>query len=128
MVRLETVEDFEKVRDALNDPQSRLCDYLVREFGYCISCGSVTDYTYDEGGLINRYIVCLSCQNMSRARFLFTGNVDIPFEAQEKIRELHSRERQREFFQEALEEFIKKHKARERQVRNETRQLAKLRR
>lgn len=145
MLRLETVEDFEKVKKAFDNPRSKHYQFMVRNFGYCKICRIVTEY---EGNYSfeSCHETCRKCGSIFGypkthgtlpSDFYITINMDdmfpmpsspVPnYEVYLKLEQLHSRKQQKIFFQELLEKFIKKIKAAERQARNKTRQLAKLR-
>lgn len=44
MVRLETVEDFEKAKKALKNYNSQPWEYRVRPHGYCTFCFKITEF------------------------------------------------------------------------------------
>ena len=61
MIRLETVEDFEKVAKALKDPKSKLFQYMVHSFGFCKLCNMVTEYN-GVGSIEGAYVTCHLCK------------------------------------------------------------------
>lgn len=67
MIRLETVEDFERVNKALNNPGSKLSEYCVVNYGYCGFCKSIAVFdatsVRDEDNSTPTGIRCRVCQN-----------------------------------------------------------------
>src|SRR3989344_465245 len=78
--RLKTVEDFERVAKALQDPNAKLHEYTVKSFGYCLTCESVVEY---EGEYGPEWLqeTCLKCKAIASAamgsfrRFILTGDM-----------------------------------------------------
>ena len=139
MVKLETVEDFEKVRKALEDPKSSPRDYSVCPYSYCCHCDEVREFeapcVESWGELIN--VKCLDCGKM-----FFVTNLDlvksiswgrqsetdkIPEQFKGEIKKLNSREMQKNFFSVALEKRIGREKSELRKVQNRIQELARLR-
>ena len=114
-MRLETVEDFEKVAQALKNPKSKPCHYQVRDFGYCRKCHAVTEFD-GSFSLEGTYVTCLRCKRNftwpqlvpgcePAEMYVVTdeGENSMPKSAQDEIRRLNSREAQLGFFLELLE-------------------------
>ena len=135
MFRLETVEDFERVRKALGDPKSKPHQYRVKEFGYCTYCKEVTE-CYHYAGKEGSSVGCLRCNRgyyelmgdtVSHTYFTRFEIDRMPQNAQKLVFERHSREYQRKFLKEQLEACIKILKKEQRVLSGKIRQLAKLR-
>ena len=99
--RLKTVEDFERVAKALQDPNAKLHEYTVKSFGYCLTCESVVEY---EGEYGPEWLqeTCLKCKAIASAamgsfrRFILTGDM-VPVAVAEEIAHLYSRKTQKTF-------------------------------
>ncbi len=144
MIRLETVEDFEKVDKALDNPDSKLNEYCVAEYGYCGFCGLLC--VCDNISIPEHYIRCHECGNsfypdhiglsylyhQNRMQvFEFKFGDDLPKHSQSggmavTSKEL-SKEYQRELFNVMLEARITALKKEQRGLAGKVRQLAKLR-
>ncbi len=135
-IRLETTEDFEIAKKAFDNPNSVADQYCIQDFGFCSFCDSITQYlsSNTESGTV----LCLDCNKVYRTgSYLeyYRDNPSYPYiinlpkesDTGERIHYLYSRHRQKDFFKESLNEFIKKNKAIERQAKNRVRRLAKLR-
>lgn len=131
---LGTVEDFEKVRIALENPNSQLRQYQIRAFGFCLCCKDVTEY-YKTWGAYCYIRYCSKCNRafyeddksrIQPVQTYLTGD-KIPTQATERIAQLHSREQQKAFFGEKLENFIRESKARMRSEKRIIYRLAALR-
>lgn len=137
MLRLETVEDFERVRKALDNPRSSSDEYRVKDFGFCCFCDRITEYRIEpenEWGII----FCFQCKmtfkpghHMDYSKNNPEGPyiTHIPRESDtgERLHYLRSRVQQTTYFLEMLEQFIGRQKTEERKIRNTIRRLAKLR-
>src|SRR3989344_6156866 len=140
MLRLETVEDFEKVKKLLDNPKSQSYEYRVKDFGFCTACNRITGFEENEleGRCQKR---CLSCRRIFEFRpehgagecyfsqddqeyccFVSEGQTDLIKE----LERIYSRKHQNKLFREELERSITKHKAEERKIKNMVRRLAKL--
>lgn len=139
MIQLETVEDFERIKKALRDPDSMPSQFAVKTFGYCNICYKITEYDGDYG-MEGCYETCRNCHRTFGShsggliepsyRYVTLSTSDslsIPHEIIDELRRLESREQQYVFFEAESEKMIKKYKARERQTRVGIRRLAKLR-
>lgn len=135
MIRLETVEDFENVRKALSNPNSKPWQYCVKPWGFCRFCKSVTEFEAPFGKAEFFVIQCLGCQSHFEVEgtgggvltgVYLTGN-EVPPEFQLKVQKLNSRFNQREYFRTVLENKINELKRKRRQAENEIRRFAKLR-
>ncbi len=139
MVRLETVEDFEKVRKALDDPKSAARDYSVCPYSYCWYCNDVKEFeapfVESWGESIN--VKCLGCGN-----FFFVADIGlvkgiswgrqfandkIPDQFRNEMKKLNSREIQRNYYAVALEKRIAKEKSELRKIQNTIQYFASLR-
>ena len=104
--RLKTVEDFERVAKALQDPNAKLHEYTVKSFGYCLTCESVVEY---EGEYGPEWLqeTCLKCKAIASAamgsfrRFILTGDM-VPVAVAEEIAHLYSRKTQKTFLIESV--------------------------
>lgn len=143
MVRLETVEDFEKVKPALDDPNSKSYQYCVKRFGFCTACNKLTEYD-DDGPTSFGCRMCLSCKRVFEFRFdeikYAAGECYVSHDRQEyytllscehylikEFERLHSREHQMKLFDKERETYIKKLKRNVKESNNKIRRLAKLR-
>ena len=150
MVQLETVEDFEKVRKALDDPNSKPEQYAIRSFGYCSFCEELTEYR-GWGMFGNAWVDCLQCLKSfehpsfgsehlyysfsSKHNYYYTTGKNIPLVKEDQIpkelrlefNKLNSLEYQRKIFNEKREDLIKKLKQQTRTANSQVRRLAKLR-
>lgn len=148
MVRLETVEDFEvedfeKVKKALDDPNSKPHQYCVKNFGFCTACNRLTEFA---GNYSSEYcyIVCWSCNRLFEFKYdgikHTAGECYISHDEQEyctvlndshdlikEFEQLHSREHQRKLFAKEREAYIRKLKRNIKESNKKVRRLAKLR-
>ena len=150
MIRLETVEDFEKAKKILADPKSQSHEYWIKNFGFCSGCNRLTEYfeytsTIGEGNK-RSYKTCFGCNRSFEFKYdgikyvagecyfsydeqeyrVFLSESDKP-ELIEELERLYSRKQQIKFFKEKLEIKIAGLK-REMRTNNRTiRRLAKLR-
>jgi len=153
MIRLETVEDFERVDKALNNPGGKLSEYCVMNYGYCGFCRSIAVFdavsVCDEDNVTPTVVRCCGCQNqflpdhrglsyhycvehewdqpVKQEIFSFRINGYIPESQNEIVREFFSRDNQRKLFNEKLETRIKAFKSEQRVISSKIRRLAKLR-
>jgi len=139
MIRLETVEDFEKVAKAFKDPNSKPFQYVIRPYGFCKLCNRATEYIA-VGSIEGVYVTCLFCskifsdwnyvpESYQLGHLYETDSAGITDHVAREavINQLNSREQQKIFFNEKLEQFIKKAKKKQRDANKEVRQSAKLR-
>ena len=136
MVKLETVEDFEKAKKYLDDSRTESHQYRIKEFGYCSYCREVTEYHHN-ANIEGTSVVCCKCkwgyyrlvgESVTKPMyFTYLELSQMPYSAIISVIDRHSRDSQKEFFNQALEQFITKQKAIVRQANNLTRRLAKLR-
>ena len=106
--RLETVEDFERIAKALQDPSAKLHEYTVKSFGYCLNCESVVEYEADYGPeWFRQTCLNLNCKKTASAaigsfrRFILTGDM-VPVAVAEEIAHLYSRKTQKTFLIESV--------------------------
>lgn len=143
MIRLETVEDFEKVRKALDDPKSFSYQFCIKSFGFCTACNRLTEFD-DDNSMDSCHRKCLSCKRIFKFSydgvkhtsgecyfcqdeheyFIFVSQDQNPRKEYEK---LHSREYQDKLFARELEARIRKLKQEIRKSNNLVRRFAKLR-
>ena len=136
--RLETVEDFERVAKALQDPNAMPHKYVVKSFGYCLNCESVVEY---EGNYGPEWFqeTCLKCKTIASAaigsfrRLILTGDM-VPVAVAEEIAHLYSRKTQKTFLLECatarIQEFADEATEYERKFKEasaQAQQLAELR-
>lgn len=141
MVKLETVEDFEKVRKALSDSSSKPRHYSVKPFSYCPHCNDVKEFEapvfVSNHDLIT--VKCLGC----RSFFQITDHIrrdeimwgaryaevidQIPDFFRAESKRLNSREMQSAFYTVALERRIAEEKTNQRRIKDKIQDLAKLR-
>ncbi|MBI4158506.1 MAG: hypothetical protein HY505_02730 [Candidatus Yanofskybacteria bacterium] len=149
MLRLETVEDFERVDKALSDPGSSLSEYCVMNYGYCGFCKSLCvfdfisepyhihcrgcehDFYPDHLGLSYLYMISLGSPDYPEPAqvFEFKLGKDIP-KQQQKVsinRRQFSRSYQRMVFDDILKSRIRELKREQRSLAGKIRRLAKLR-
>src|SRR3989344_4113502 len=128
MIRLETVEDFEKVRKALDDSASKPYQFCIQNLGYCTACKTLTFYdgSYSIEGCDERCLRCMRTFNYGLSgdrNWYYTDFEDknIPDHIREEFGKLISRENQKKIFKIRLEAHIKKLKgkarSRDREVR-----------
>lgn len=110
MGKLKTVEDFQRIADALRNDDAEPWQYRVQSFGYCPRCKEVTQYNA-EGGPEGAWEHCLKCNttfgtggHRSSLEYL-TGNM-VPAKYIPVVENLHSRETQEIYFPAALQERI----------------------
>ena len=151
MPRLETVEDFERLDNALSNPDSKLSEYCVVNYGYCNHCKSleVFDCSLNDHSQEPECIRCCGCENdflpdhMGLSHLYYPERSNNPKDQilvyQFRIggdiseirhsaeREFFSREHQRKLFKERLESRIKDIKREQRATTSKIRRLAKLR-
>ena len=151
MLRLETVEDFERLDNALSNPDSKLSEYCVVNYGYCNYCKSleVFDCSLNDESQEPERISCCGCDNDFLPDYMGLSHLYYPkrsnnpkdqilvyqFRIGGDISEIHhsaereffSREHQRQLFNEKLETRIKAFKSEQRTLSNKVRRLAKLR-
>lgn len=138
MVQLETVEDFEKVKKALEDPKSTPRDFCVCPYSYCWYCDEVREFeapcVSSWGESIN--VKCLGC-----GKFFFITNIGLiksiswgqsensktSEQFRNEMKKLNSREMQKNFFAVALEKRIAKEKGELGKVQDRIRGFARLR-
>ena len=139
MIRLETVEDFEKVNKALNNPNSKPFEYIIRSFGFCSRyCRKITEF-YGTYNAEICYETCYGCgktfsgvgSSFSNAYYpsdwYITGLEEIDIKNKADLLRLNSREVQKLFFNERLEIALVSAKSNQRKAKKEVRRLAKLR-
>ena len=112
--RLETVEDFERIAKALQDPSAKLHEYTVKSFGYCLNCESVVEYEADYGPeWFRQTCLNLNCKKTASAaigsfrRFILTGDM-VPVAVAEQIGHLYSRKMQKTFLLECAKARMQK--------------------
>ena len=140
MIRLETVEDFEKVRKALQDPNSQPRDLCICPYSYCWHCEEVTEFDAPYGPANSITVKCLGCGNFFTVddynsaynkNNIFWGlrfsNDTVSEVVITEMRKLNSREMQTKFFAVELERRIAKEKGELRRVQNRIQKFAKLR-
>ena len=137
MVRLETVEDFERIRQALNNPNSQMKDYCICPYDYCIFCKDVkefsTPYGYGDESFV--FVKCLgTCYGffhnekpLDRTEFFHFCNKMPPNEFWSELHRLNSREIQARFFISELEKRISVEKKKMRELKGSIERLARLR-
>ena len=131
--RLATVGDFEKVRTALENPNSQPLEYRIRAFGFCQYCKDVTEYyitfvyRYQHHCQKCNWNFCVDDESKSQSSHPYLTGDKIPGHAVERIAQLHSREQQKVFFGEKMERFIQKCKTDVRAEKLIIRRLAALR-
>ena len=110
--RLETVEDFERVAKALQDPNAKLHEYTVKSFGYCLNCENVVEYEADYGPEWFQQ-TCLHCNGIRSAaigsfrNLILTGDM-VPVAVAEQIGHLYSRKMQKTFLLECAKARMQK--------------------
>lgn len=134
-MRLETVEDFERVAKVFKNPESKSHEYGVKDFGYCRKCHAITEYNGDFG-LEGCYLTCLKCgANFTSSQGMPGYNPiemyaisedDMPQSAGSEFKRLRSREAQLQFFLKLLERKKLAARKQERQARATVRRLAKI--
>lgn len=141
MLRLETVEDFERVDRALGDPNSKLHEYCMVDYGYCGFCTSISAF---DRILEPHHIRCRGCGNsfypdhMGLSFLFYTGEKEarrvyefmlgtMPEPRTRKERKFFSGENQRKLFNQLLEFRIRELKREQRVLGGKVRRLAKLR-
>jgi len=142
MIRLETVEDFEKVRKALRNMNIPPRFYCICPYSYCFHCKEVNEFEapmpYCLADAIK--VKCLGCSNFfvlndfKYKNDIFWGfpfldiNLFRMFKDQvDEMKKLNSREMQAKFFAVELEKRIAKEKSELRKVQNRIHKFAKLR-
>jgi len=138
MLRLETVEDFERIARALADPDSQPDDFIVRRFGYCKICRAVRGcegymdedcvercYGGRESGSGHDFYVDGTSGAVLVGIFLTGGHIHSAY--RRKVENLHSRKNQTIFFRAALDQHILQAKKERRKAGQMVRRLAKLR-
>ncbi|MDP3696656.1 MAG: hypothetical protein Q8R55_01335 [Candidatus Taylorbacteria bacterium] len=138
MVQLETVEDFEKVKKALEDAKSTPRDYCVCPYSYCQRCNEVREFEAPAveslGELIR--VKCMGCGDyflISKLRdknnifWGFQSSYVFSSEHGAEMTKLNSREMQFKFFAVALEKRITKEKSELRTVQDRIQKFARFR-
>lgn len=140
MVRLETVEDFERVRANLKDQDGKPRHYCVRPYSYCAHCDEVKEFEspspVSSGEIIT--VRCLGCDrlfviddrecrdNIVWGRSSVVNRKASP-EHLAEINRLNSRELQGIFFVSVLEERIAREKSELRNVQDRILDFSRLR-
>ena len=140
MVRLETVEDFERVKANLKDQDSKPRYYCVRPYSYCAYCDEVKEFESTVPGSSGEMITvkCLGCDHLffvddhrCRDNILWGGSSIVNRKASSEhlaeMNRLNSRELQRIFFVSVLEERIAREKSESRNVQGRIQDFARLR-
>lgn len=140
MVRLETVEDFERIRANLKDQDGKPRYYCVRPYSYCAHCDEVKEFEstppVSSGEIIK--VRCLGCDHFfvindpeRRDNILWGGSSIVNRKASAEhlaeMNRLNSRELQGIFFVSVLEERIAREKSESRNVQDKIRDFARLR-
>lgn len=141
MPKLETVEDFEKKDKVLSDPNSKLSEYCVVDYGYCGFCAALS--TFDrflepfhircrgcgKGFYPDHlgFLLCAGERGSQRSYYEFMLCTDREPKSR-KERQFFSRENQRKLFSQLLESRIRELKREQRTLAGKIRRLAKLRR
>lgn len=107
--RLDTLEEFERVALALQDPNAKPHQYIVRKFGFCTECSSIAEYEF-HGSSEGTSTRCLGCQASEggplgyvKRNLILSGDM-VPVRVKGEIDRLHSREEQTRFFFEEIKE------------------------
>lgn len=140
MVRLETVEDFERVRANLRDQDGKPRHYCVRPYSYCAYCDEVKEFESTAPLSLGEMITvkCLGCNHLfviddpeCRDNILWGGSSVINRKASPahlaEMNRLNSRELQGIFFVSALEERILREKSELRNVEGRIQDFSRLR-
>lgn len=139
VVQLETVEDFEKVKRALEDLKSTPRDYCVCPYSYCWYCDEVREFeapcVVSCSESIN--VMCLGCKkaffvtDIGLIKSISWGNQFVYDKILEQFRNemkrLNSREMQKNFFAVVLEKRIAKEKSELRKVKDTVQKFAQFR-
>jgi len=140
MIRLETVEDFEKILSNLEDLSSKPRYYCVCPYSYCSYCNEVKEFEapvpVGRGDIIT--VMCLGCskfftiEDLKDKDNIDWGDVFILDNQSStshlaEMKRLNSREMQTKFFAVELERRITKEKSELRKTQDRIHKFARLR-
>ena len=138
MVQLETVEDFEKIKKALEDNTSQQKDYCICPYDYCNFCKGVREFETPYGYSVESTVwaKCLgNCGSLFhnggpqvRTPYFHFGNYELPPEQfWDLLQMVNSRQMQSKFFAAELEKRISAEKKKMIELKSSFERLAKLR-
>ncbi|GEM_PF-4742870 len=145
MIRLETVEDFEKVAKVMRNHNAELSEYCVIDYGYCSFCkalrmyypkqdhircsGCDNDFYLDHMGLSYLYMISAGSPDYPEPAQVFDFKLgdDIPKQHRTSKAEIFSGKHQRDLFNFMLNSRILTLKKEQRALSSKIRRLAKLR-
>lgn len=109
-MRRQRVDNFLRIAGALKNPGAQPWQYRVKSFGYCTLCEKLVEHQ-SNASQESLYEKCMACGKDSSSAFgefrsfILTGSM-IPAALQQELEHLQSREKQMEFFRDALTAYI----------------------